>query len=135
MAARGGVGLWVSAWCEWRFPSPRYPPVGFTPHRCSRGRWVMMKSGQEHHGWKERTMETERDLTLDGGTGVHSTCAQERERLDQGGDGGYVVGPGHWGWDRIELRSAGWRICGEARHSMGSGPEDTWRWAGRTHVA
>jgi hypothetical protein len=76
-----------------------------------------------------------RDLELDGGTCLPSSEAHECERVDPAGDGGCVAGPSHWGWDRIELRSAGWRTCGEVRHSTVGSPDDTWRRAGRMDVA
>jgi hypothetical protein len=80
-------------------------------------------------------MEAKRDPTVNGGTCVPSFGAQERELVDPAGDGIWVAGPGHWGWDRIELRSAGWRTCGETKYSRGSSPDDTRRRAGRMHVA
>jgi hypothetical protein len=66
-------------------------------------------------------METKRDLELDGGTCVPSCEAHERERVDPAGDDGCVVGPGPWGWDRIELRSAGWQSFGELKHCASQG--------------
>jgi hypothetical protein len=94
-----------------------------------------MKPGHELHGWNERAMETERDLALDGGTCVPSFGVQRRKLVDPAGDGGWVGGPGNWGWDRIELRSAGWRTCDRVKHSTGTGPNDAWERAGRMDVA
>ena len=75
-----------------------------------------------------------RDLELDGGTSVPSCGMQEREPSNLPEDEGRAAGRSHWGWDRVELRSAGWRTCGEARHSAGSGANETWRPAARMHL-
>jgi hypothetical protein len=58
-----------------------------------------------------------RDLELDGCTAVPSCGMQERERSNLPDDAGRAAGRSHWGWDRIELRSAGWHICGEGKQS------------------
>ena len=66
-------------------------------------------------------METTRDLEFDGGTCVPSCEEHERELVDAADDDGCVVGPGSWGWDRIELRSVGWQSYGELKRCVSQG--------------